>query len=215
MSPPCAQIPRLATLARDDVPTGLPRPARRHVISDFGIRNAVRPDRICDFGFSSRPWGTSCVSGRHSAPFLTSPWRDFPPPHPTIGCRCKVEPPARPNTNEYLWSSNCRRPLESRASSRGPRGGARWRPLAGARLRRIAGRSRSPKATAGGRGLKGWRELARVIPSGRERRRRRRHADLGPPPTEARHHEIGARAEISCRAEIGPGGAMSDGGEEG
>ena len=27
--------PSLATLARDDIPTGLPRPARRHVISDF------------------------------------------------------------------------------------------------------------------------------------------------------------------------------------
>ena len=39
---PPSQIPRLASLARDDIPTGLPLPARRHVISDLPPTRSIR-----------------------------------------------------------------------------------------------------------------------------------------------------------------------------
>ena len=88
---------------------------------------------------------------------------------------------------------------------------ARRREMASARRRQIAS-YRGPQQKPGkdsGRTRPDGPTRARSRRAGRPRTgRRRRHADFGPPPTGARHHEIGAQAEISCRAEIGPLGAF-------
>ena len=93
-----------------------------------------------------------------------------------------------PTTVGGRWSEGLRR--EGRET---------W--LAGVRLR-----------APDGRGSRAAAEARTRQPAGEARRR---HADLGPPTMPSRHHEIEATAKISCRAEIGPGVAMSDRGEEG